>query len=718
MTKAVHAVRFQPVPWRMFRHEGAARTRLPAWSFVALFLASLILTHLCRQWFGAIAVWPANGVIVAALLLLDRRKAATVFAVSILINLVFDYGVRGREIDRALMFTLLNAAESFAIAVVARRFCGAALEMRRPVRMVRFVLLAAAPAVILAALTGLTLIRVDPAIFAIYFTSWVSVELLGCLLIAPSIIILSQSSPTPAENPAEPIENPWLLLVACGVTAFVCFRIAPLPVVTVLPALLLISLRLSPRQAALAVLLISAIATAAFLTGSSTFEAFGFGNLAEARNASDALNMRLPAFYAFLASVLLTVFPASTFISEKRRLEIRLQRRTLLARQDAARLAVAMRSAEQATEAKRRFLNMISHELRTPLGQVAGFTSLVATDSCLSDDARDKVAKISMANTHALELVDDMIDFARSDITVEPQTFDLRETIVSVLDHVRNSVLRHPLDVRFDNRLTDGAVFVGDPRRLRQLLRLLLHNASKFTEEGEIGITAEASDAGVVLTVFDTGAGFDASRLPELLEAFTQGDTSESRLKEGAGIGLALARRLLVALGGEWSIDTALGRGTRIALTLPMKAAVKPSEVQDAERAPRLLVVDDHPANREILGLMLRAFGCETDYASDGVEAVDAARLGAYDIILMDLRMPRMDGYEASRRIRALPDPIAQAPILAVSAECRAESVGLCRDAGIDGFLAKPVTQAALLETLSTWLDPETARAQSTGWAA
>ena len=678
-----------------------------------MFQISLVLAHLCQSTFGAVAIWPANGVLVAGLLLLDRRRAIAVLGTCFVLNLAWVVFARGGDLQSSLIFSGLNAAESFAIAVAARRFCGAALHLKRPIRLARFALLAATPSVTLAAIIGLTLLGTRVRDLDMYLASWISVELVGCLVVAPSMIILAQERRAQWRGLGLSPEV-GLIVAGCTFTALVCLRVVHLPVATVLPVLLMISLRLTPRQAAVMVLAISAIVTLSFLMAPSGFEAFSFGLAPEEQAPGVDIVTRLPSFYVFLASILVTILPASTIVNEKSRLQARLQERAVRIREDARRLKAAARVACEATEAKRRFLNMISHELRTPLGQVAGFTSLVASDPDLSEAARNQVAKISMANTHALELVGDMIDYARGDLAAELGPFDLRETVVAVLDHVRDNVPKRTLAVEFVNNLGDDVFFEGDPRRLRQLLRLLLHNAAKFTLQGTIGVKAETDDQGARLIVFDTGPGIASDRLPHLLEVFNQGDSSATRLQEGMGIGLSLADRMVQALGGSWSIDSELGQGTRVTLNLPMARSRPPQSAEEQGRAPRLLIVDDHPANREILGLMARAVGCETEYASDGTEAVDAARVGAFDIILMDLRMPKMDGFEASRQIRAFECAAAQVPILAVSAESRADSLEPCRQAGIDDFLSKPVSQARLLEALSHWLDPAAVAAART----
>ncbi len=714
MAKLKHSLQFARVPWRAFRHDAANPTPVPAWFFVVAFAASLLLAYLCQLEFGAVAIWPANGVLVAALLLLQRRKAIATFAVCVAMNIVFDLTARQSGVDSSLIYPLLNGLESFTVAWLARRFCGAALALHRPVRMARFAILAAAPAVCLAATLGLTIVGMEPQLFWSYFASWVSAELLPILVIAPSIVMLSKRTSASDTLQASPVAAAWLISIGVGFTALVCSGIASLPVATIIPVLLLISLRLRARQAAVMALLITTVSTLLFLFMHEAFDSFALAPKPEVEPGIMELTLDLPAFYTFLASLILVIFSASTVVAEKSRLQARLQRRAAEARQDAVHLEEAKGLAEQAAEAKRRFLNMISHELRTPLGQVAGYATLLSGDRCLSEASRENVAQVSRANAHALELVDDMLDFARADLSTEPVQFNVVELVESVLDHLRSNVLRHELAVRFENHLPDGTLFVGDPRRLRQLLRLLLHNGTKFTDEGEIGICAEATGHGLQLTVFDTGCGFDASRLPDLLQVFEQGDSSQTRCKEGAGIGLALAKRLLDTLQGTWTFDSQIGQGTRVTLDLPMEAVAQaPSaEGTDEGRSPRILVVDDHPANRHILAQYLGVFGCEVTQAVDGVEAVECARTEAFDLILMDLRMPCLDGYEASRQIRAFDSSMAQVPILAVSAECREESRPLCRAVGIDDFLSKPVGQQALLDALVAWLNPETVAAK------
>lgn len=714
MTLGTRWLKPRGIPWRLFRHDAAKDSAIPAWLFVAAYLAGLLLAHFCQTRFGTVAVWPANGILVAAMLLLNRKQAAATFVGCVALNFAFNLGILKTGFDSSLIFPTLNAFEVFWVAFVARRFCGGALKLNRPNRMARFALLAAAPTVCVAATIGLAVIGIKGTLFWPYFASWVSAELLPILIIAPCIIMLSQRQQLDAALHANRTEASLLIGLACLGTAAVCLDLVPLPVAVVLPVLMLISMRLNARQAATLVLSITTLATSIFLLVPHAFDTFELVQHISPNEDISELTLDLPAFYMFLASAVLVIFSISTAVNEKTRLHLQVQARATKARKDAEDLKAATKLAEQASEAKRRFLGMISHELRTPLGQVAGFTGLVAQDTGLSAQSLDLVGKISMANAHALMLVDDMIDFARADIGLNLEPFDLRELLSGVIDLVRNNLASKPIEVVFENHLESDGYFVGDGRRIHQLLRLLLHNAVKFTEAGQIGVRVMPTPSGARLVVFDTGVGISPDKISYLQEAFTQDDSSLARTREGTGIGLALAGRIMSVLDGSWEFDSQVGQGTRITIDLPMQRAQRPQEVSEAPaRPPKVLVVDDHPANREILGLILRSMGCETDYASDGQEAVDAARQGNPDIIFMDLRMPRMDGYEASREIRALEGEVANVPILAVSAECRDDSLADCKASGMDGFLSKPVSQDTLYESVVKWLDPVTARNES-----
>ncbi|MDP2116155.1 MAG: response regulator, partial [Brevundimonas sp.] len=264
------------------------------------------------------------------------------------------------------------------------------------------------------------------------------------------------------------------------------------------------------------------------------------------------------------------------------------------------------------------------------------------------------------------------------------------------------------LTLSVDDRLPPNSRFTADRRALRQALHPLVANAVKFTERGEIVVRLDRATDGVCIRVSDTGPGIDPDFLPTLFDAFAQADASIRRNHSGAGLGLALAARHIRRMGGRIDVDSRLGEGSTFILHLPFDRAadvveeVRPVEdvaapAEDPVRPPCVLVVDDHPVNREVARILLEAFGCEVVEVCDGQEALDAVESRRFDLVLMDVRMPRMDGLEATRRIRTLPGTGEALSIVAMTADAMPEDVSRCLAAGMNAHMAKPINQAGLL---------------------
>lgn len=252
------------------------------------------------------------------------------------------------------------------------------------------------------------------------------------------------------------------------------------------------------------------------------------------------------------------------------------------------------------------------------------------------------------------------------------------------------------------------------------MLHPLVANAVKFTSQGEVRVRLERADEDVAIRVSDTGCGIAPEVLPQLFEAFSQGDASIRRGYSGAGLGLALASRHVRRMGGRIEVDSRPGSGSTFSIQLPLArladgpepvvpaepavaaASPEPRRTEPAvERAPRVLVVDDHPVNREVARIMLGALGCEVIEACDGLEALDRVQSAPLDLVLMDVRMPRMDGLEATRRIRAMGGEPGTIAIVAMTADAMPEDVERCLGAGMNAHLAKPISQAALWDAVS-----------------
>jgi len=458
----------------------------------------------------------------------------------------------------------------------------------------------------------------------------------------------------------------------------------------VLPPLLLVAFRLSPPWTAVALILTMAISGLATLTGHGPVMLAPILDVPELATVS--LRMRqMGAYYVFLLVLVITALPVSTLMSERRQLNARLQARTSAAMS-------ARASAEQSDAAKSRFLALMSHEMRTPLNGIAGYADLLSRRRDLPVEAQAQVEAICRSGEAMLMLVEDVLEFSRGgdDIAAERLTVAdlLQEAAAPALINAEAKGLPVALIVEPGAR----GEFRGDRRRLRQALHHLISNAVKFTERGGVRVTADHDGAMLSVAIADTGSGVAPDFLPHLFDAFAQSDDSLRRLHMGAGVGLPLAQAQARRLGGRIEVRSVQGEGSTFTLIVPLTASsvAQDAAVIEPDRAMRVLIVDDHPVNREMMRLMLAAADCETVEANDGLEAVQRAGEEMFDLILMDVRMPHLDGLAATRQIRALASPVAAAPILAVTADAMPEDAARCRSAGMDGHLAKPITHVRL----------------------
>ncbi|HZV85040.1 MAG TPA: response regulator [Brevundimonas sp.] len=680
----------------------------PAWVYVLLFAASQLIGHWSVATYGAVAVWLSNGVMAAALLQLHRRPAIAAVAACFAINLMSN-AVRGDPGMLVWLNAVMNLGEATLAAFLARRFCGAALDMRRPRRLVAFGLYAAAPAVAATAALGygavmlLRQLPMTPAlVFKIY--SFCLVELVGLLLVTPILLLLARLHRFEGLGRARLPESLGLLALVAGVTAVAFFQSdVPLAFLTILPMVLL-ALRLSPPWAAGGLVIVAAVSGAATLTGHGPVHLSRLADISGLETVP-VLFRRLGVFNLYLLAMVAAILPLSTVMTERRRLEVKLRARTLAAQQ-------ARRAAEHALAARSRFLAMMSHEMRTPLNGVAGFADLLAAHPALDGLAAHQARQIRKAGDGLLMLVEDILDFARSDESLIMEPLELAAVAREAMTPSATTAEAAGLTLTIDDRLPPDSRFLTDRLALRRALQPLIANAVKFTATGEIVVRLDRSADGVCIRVSDTGCGIEAARLPELFEVFTQGDASIRRAHSGAGLGLALVALHVQRLGGAVHVDSRVGEGSTFSLDLPLERApdadltapdvgvrTDDAALQTSPPAagpPRVLVVDDHAVNREVARIMLEAFGCTVTEVCDGEDALDAVDGAPFDLVLMDVRMPRMDGLEATRRIRAMSGPARDLPVVAMTADAMPEDVARCLAAGMNGHMAKPVNQATL----------------------
>jgi PAS domain S-box-containing protein len=371
--------------------------------------------------------------------------------------------------------------------------------------------------------------------------------------------------------------------------------------------------------------------------------------------------------------------------------------------------------AEAATRAKSEFLANMSHELRTPLNGVLGYTQLLQRDRTLTSRQREALDAIGKCGAHLLDLINDVLDLSKIEagrIDLEVVPCDLRQVTVDVKYVVAEPIRRKALRLHVDVATAVPRRVMLDGRHLRQVLLNLLGNAVKFTDQGDVrlAITCEAADV-LRFEVTDTGIGIEPESLEDIFGAFRQ--TRSGAAVGGTGLGLTISQRLVRSMGGELRVNSEPGRGSRFWFELPLvqapdtPAATTPetdSELAlDVHLAPGLeltaLVVDDSSVNRRILASLLESIGARVISAAGGLEAVELARQHRPDVILMDLRMADIDGFEATRRIHEQPET-ASVPVLAVTASAFGDVREAATAAGCVDFVPKPVRADRLFETL------------------
>ena len=379
-------------------------------------------------------------------------------------------------------------------------------------------------------------------------------------------------------------------------------------------------------------------------------------------------------------------------------------------------LAAALTQAEAAGRAKDEFLANMSHEIRTPLNGVAGLTDVLA-HTRLSRHQRELLEQIRGSAETVDDLLGDILELSHIDAGPAPaveSAFDLDEAVRAVVELYRPRAIERGVALRWEAGPGTQAMVRGQAGRLKQVLGALLSNAVKFTDHGEVVISArKLPDDHFRLEVRDSGIGFDPAFKEQLFERFTQADSSSTRERGGAGVGLALARRRAGLMGATLDCDSAPGKGSTFTLDVRLPAAERaraaPAAAEAEAYRPLLaLIVDDNATNRQVLEMILEQVGIGFASVENGLQAVEACEDRRFDVILMDIQMPVMDGLAATREIRCREVAAGRghAPVIVVSANCMPEQVAASRQAGAERHLAKPINASLLLQALAEVVAP------------
>jgi PAS domain S-box-containing protein len=376
----------------------------------------------------------------------------------------------------------------------------------------------------------------------------------------------------------------------------------------------------------------------------------------------------------------------------------------------------ARHKAEESSKAKAMFLANMSHEIRTPLNGIVGMAEQLA-QSQLDADQRYFVDIMRSASSTLLSIINDVLDISKIEsgkFSIETTPFNLNETIRRTLSIFGEKAKQ--TNVSLDIELMDdrGIMHLGDPHRLSQVLFNIVGNAMKFTQAGYVRVTSHLARGEndiclVSFSIEDTGVGMDMAYLTKVFEAFTQEDASVTRKFGGSGLGLSIARNIVHIMGGTIDIESEKGKGTRVNIRIPMRISnektkqdiVEITDLQKSLKGLRILAVEDNELNRMVLQVILKKCEVVLTIAHNGQEAIDLIQQQEFDLVLMDVQMPVVDGLEATKYIRN--ELKMTIPIIGLSANAMREEAEICKEAGMNDYLVKPYSERALVEVMKKW---------------
>jgi two-component system, sensor histidine kinase len=672
---------------------GLGITAPPLWLVVVLPLAYVAAASLSLYTFGAnTPIWVSNAFAVTALL---RNKRST-WPVLLFLSAVADFAGNAVADGWSPVVLGIGACDTFEILLVATLAGpeGVASPADSIWSLARLALVCLIVPMMSAA-GGVSLLHlVSGAPFLDYWKTWYLADACGLLTITPLLLSWTDQARQP-DRSRNAIGQTIILSLLVAAVGYVDFNDAVPGLFLTFPFLLLAAFNGRLLGATTAAAALAAVAIG------STWE--GHGSFAIGPAANDVV-AKVQMLQLYIVVVLLSSLPVAAVLDQREKLTAQLRETT--------------RAAQAAARAKSEFVAVMSHEIRTPMTGVLGMADLLM-NADLPAKEREYVAGIRASGRHLLVLINDILDFSRIEagkLDLETIDFGIPEVMEQVRSLLAPQAAERGLDLGFELDPDLPPMLRGDPTRLKQVLVNLVGNGLKFTHRGGVTIAVchRASPNGPVRVRFevkDTGIGIPAEKQTILFDAFSQADSSTTRQYGGSGLGLAICRQLVAAMGGEIGVESVTGLGSLFWFEIPMQPSdntARPAAAGNVVAGPprRVLLVEDVELNQVLIAEMLRAYGHEVTLAVNGKEAVALAAREHFDLVLMDVQMPVMDGVEATRRIRGLPPPFGEVPVLALSANVIAAERERCLAAGMNFTLTKPVDWPQLFEAMARYGGP------------
>ena len=575
----------------------------------------------------------------------------------------------------APLMAIADMAEVLLTAWLIRHFGGAAALLTSVPGLVRLVLIFLAVPALTATWGVSVLLAAEGGAFLASFLQWYAATSLGMLIVCPALLIWL----TPGLHPdldRQAALQLGLLGAALAAVAFLALNVGkPALLFALFPALLLLVWHRGLAGASVGSAVIAVVGTVATLGGADSIRMLVLPDT--------SAPAQILAVQMLLGMLSLSSLPLAVVLA------------------DQARLAVQLR---RVAEARREFLAAMSHEIRTPMTAVLGIVDLLEGEQP-TDRQKSYLASIRSSGRHLLSIINDILDFSRLEtgkIELEKIDFSLAELFVQLQSLLSPLASERRLQLWFELPVDSPPMVRGDPTRLRQVILNLAGNAIKFTPAGSVTVSGSYREHGTGKHMFrfevrDTGIGIDPAKQAELFSAFTQADNSTSRRYGGSGLGLAISKRLIAAMDGAMGVESMPGEGSLFWFEVPLEEGQPTATTAAARRetAPppprRVLLVEDVDLNRDIISMMLERDGHQVEIAKNGLDAVAMVKAADFDLVLMDVHMPIMDGLQATRLIRAMPPDRRDVPVVALTANVMAAEQEKCLGAGMNDVLMKPV---------------------------